>query len=152
MTRAERARQMFLEGYNCSQAVALSFLDLTNINELEMKKLTLPLGGGLGRLRLTCGAISSMAVIVGLIFSSDEQTSENKLNVYKIVQHLSNKFIEEKSTLLCEKLLKDAALQVEVGGAPEERNSEYYKKRPCAEIVYLATKILEDYLIEQGII
>ena len=152
MTRAERARQMFLEGYNCSQAVALSFLDLTNINELEMKKLTLPLGGGLGRLRLTCGAISSMAVIVGLIFSSDEQTSENKLNVYKIVQHLSNKFIEEKSTLLCEKLLKDAALQVAVGGAPEERNSEYYKKRPCAEIVYLATKILEDYLIEQGII
>lgn len=152
MTRAERARQMFLEGYNCSQAVALSFVDLTNINELDMKKLTLPLGGGLGRLRLTCGAISSMAVIVGLIFSSDEQTSENKLNVYKIVQHLSNKFIEEKSTLLCEKLLKDAALQVEVGGAPEERNSEYYKKRPCAEIVYLATKILEDYLIEQGII
>lgn len=151
MTRAENAKQLFLEGYTCSQAVALAFLDLTKISELEMKKLTLPLGGGLGRLRLTCGAISSMSIIIGLIFSTDEQTPENKVNIYEIVQHLSSKFIEEKKTLICENLLKEASLRVDVGGTPEARNTDYYNKRPCKDIVYLAAKILEDYLEEQGI-
>ena len=71
MSRAERAKELFIQGYACSQAVALAFSDLFNVNESEIAKLTLPFGGGLGRLRLTCGAVSGMAVVVGLLFADE---------------------------------------------------------------------------------
>lgn len=152
MTRADHAKELFLKGYACSNALTIPFCDLTNISETEMLKLSLPLGGGLGRLRLTCGAISGMALIIGLIFSKEEVSEENKLYVYGIVQELTEKFKQEKKTLVCEDLLRNAQLEVEFAGKPEARTDEYYKKRPCANIVYLAAKILEDYLISKNII
>ena len=82
MSRAERAKELFIQGYACSQAVALAFSDLFEINEEDIAKLTLPFGGGLGRLRLTCGAVSGMAAIYGLLFAGEENTSENKLATY----------------------------------------------------------------------
>ena len=57
MSRAEKAKEYFLQGYACSQAVALAFSDLLGMDEETIVKITLPFGGGLGRLRLTCGAI-----------------------------------------------------------------------------------------------
>lgn len=152
MKRAEKARELFIEGYTCSQAVAMAFCDLTKVSLDEMKKISLPLGGGLGRLRLTCGAVSAMALIIGSVFSSDENTDENKIKLYGIIQLLVERFKKEKKTIICEELLNNAAVEVEVGGTPEERNSGYYKKRPCAQIVYLAGKVLEEYLEEQHII
>ena len=142
MSRAERAKEYFLQGYNCSQAVALAFADLTNLDEKTLKKLTQPFGGGLGRLRLTCGAVSGMATILGLI-SDDNAT---KSEVYATTQALCKAFVEENGSLICKDLLTGANLQVSVGGEAEKRTEEYYKKRPCAEIVYSAAKILEEYL------
>lgn len=152
MKKKELAKQLFLEGYTCSQAVAVAFCDITNIDVDTMKKLSLPLGGGLGRLRLTCGAISSMAIIIGLVFSKNEISDENKLNIYERVQVVTSRFKEKKKTLICEDLLKDVMTNVEIGGTAEKRTPEYYAKRPCKDIVYLAAEILEDYLIEEGII
>lgn len=152
MSRAKRAKELFQQGYACSQAVALAFCDLTGVSEDEMKKLTLPFGGGLGRLRLTCGGVSGMAVIIGLLFSDEENSPENKKKVYAITQELSNRFKGENGSLICADLLTGANLQVSVGGEAEKRTDEYYKKRPCAEIVYTAAKILEEYLTEKGII
>ena len=115
-------------------------------------KATLPFGGGLGRLRLTCGAVSGMAMAVGLILSKAENTSENKLGTYEIVRHLCGEFEKEFGSLICADLLTNAKVPAIVGGKPDARDAEYYKKRPCDEIVFVATQILERYLIEQGVI
>lgn len=152
MNRCEQAEQYFKEGYNCSQAVVLAFSDLVNVEKEELLKLSLPLGGGLGRLRQTCGAVSGMALIIGLVFSSNEINDDNKLYIYSIVQELVKRFMDEKETINCKELLEKAKLEVEIGGAAEKRTEEYYKKRPCGKIVYTATKILEDYLKEKSII
>lgn len=152
MNRARKAQELFNQGYACSQAVILAFSDLIDIEEEKLSKLVLPLGGGLGRLRLTCGAINSMSMVVGILFSNSESNEENKNNTYAIVQELVNRFIEENKTINCAELLKQAELEVQIGGKAEERTSEYYKKRPCGKIVYSAAKILEEFLKEKEII
>lgn len=152
MSRAEKAKELFLEGFACSQAVALAFTDVMKMDEELVGKLALPFGGGLGRLRLTCGAVSGMAMVLGVIFSKGENTPENKKEIYAIVQSLCGQFKQRNGSLICEDLLTGAHLQVTVGGEAEARTEGYYKKRPCADLVYDAAEILEKYLIEQGII
>ena len=151
MSRAERAKEYFIQGYNCSQAVTLAFSDLTGVDEATLSKLTLPFGGGLGRLRLTCGAISGMAIVIGLIFGEGKPDSESKKKTYAIMQELCGEFKAENGSLICEELLTGANLKVQVCGEAEARTAEYYKKRPCAELVYNAADILETYLSKKGI-
>ena len=150
MSRAEKAKEYFTQGYACSQAVALAFADVMDMDEETIIKLTLPFGGGLGRLRLTCGAISGLAAVVGMVFAKSENTPENKLNTYAIVQELCNKFQAENGSLICGELLTGANVKTEVGGTAEARTETYYKKRPCGELVYNAAEILEAYLKEKG--
>ena len=142
MSRADKAKEYFKAGYTCSQAVALAFADLTEVEEEQLKKLTLPFGGGIGRLRLTCGAVSGMVAILGLL-SSNEAT---KSDVYGETQTLCKRFEKENGSLVCGDLLTGANLQVTVGGEAEKRTDEYYKKRPCADLVYSSAKILEEYI------
>ncbi len=152
MSRAERAKELFGQGYACSQAVVLAFADVANVDEATLAKITLPFGGGLGRLRLTCGAVSGMAAMAGLMLAEAENSPENKKKTYEIVRDLCEKFQAENGSLICADLLSGANLQVVVGGEAEQRTESYYKKRPCGDIVYSATKILEEYLIEKGVI
>ncbi len=152
MSRAEKAKEYFLQGYACSQAVALAFSDVTKVDEGLISKITLPFGGGLGRLRLTCGAVSGIATVVGLLFAEAERSAENKKEVYAITQKLCGKFKEEYGSLICGELLAGVKLPVEVGGVAEARTQEYYKKRPCVEMVAFAAQIVEEYLIERGMI
>ncbi len=144
---ASIAKQLFENGYNCSQAVVLAFKDLINVDEKELLKLSLPLGGGLGRLRLTCGAASGLAVVLGLLLDSSD-----KDYVYTTTRELLKKFEEANGSLICKELLEQDKVIAQIGGKPEERTKEYYDNRPCSLIVYNAVKILEDYLIEQKII
>ena len=146
MSRAERAKEYFLHGYACSQAVALAFADLMNMDEETISKITLPFGGGLGRLRLTCGAVSGMALVIGALCSKSENTPENKKEVYAITQELCKKFQAETGSLICGELLSQMKVPVEVGGTAEPRTQEYYKKRSCADMVALAVEILEEYI------
>ncbi len=152
MSRAERAKAYFLEGYACSQAVALAFADVCGVDEQIIKKMMLPFGGGLGRLRLTCGAVSGMAAVVGMVFADGENSPENKKKVYAIVQELCGKFKAECGSLICLELLAGMKLPVEVGGAAEERTKEYYKKRACGDMVAFAAQILEEYLLAQHVL
>lgn len=152
MSRAETAKAYFLEGYNCAQAVALAFADVCKTDAETILKIMLPFGGGVGRLRLTCGAFSGIAAVVGMIFSRSENTSENKKTAYAIVQTLGEKFRTENGSYICADLLTGANVKATVGGEAELRTEQYYKKRPCAEIVYGAAKILEDYLQEKGVL
>ncbi len=152
MSRAEKAKELFKQGYACSQAVALAFADILGVDEATISKLTLPFGGGLGRLRLTCGAVSGMAVVIGLLFSEAENSPENKKEVYALTQELCGKFQAQYGSLICAELLAGMKVPVEVGGEAERRTPEYYRKRSCGEMVYFAVIILEEYLQEKGII
>ena len=152
MSRAEKAKEYFLQGYACSQAVALAFSDVCGINEGELSKIMLPFGGGLGRLRLTCGAVSGMAAVIGLTLSKAENTPENKKQTYATVQELCGKFQAEYGSLICGELLSGMKIPVQIGGDAEPRSAEYYRKRSCADMVEFAAKILEEYLKEQGVL
>lgn len=150
MSRAERAKEYFLKGYACSQAVALAFADVMHMDEGTIAKIMLPFGGGLGRLRLTCGAVSGMAAVIGTVFSGEENTPENKKATYAIVQELCGKFQQENGSLICAELLSGMKVPVQIGGEAESRTEEYYKKRSCGDIVFCAVQILEKYLKEKG--
>ncbi len=152
MSRAEKAKAYFLDGYTCSQAVMLAFADVCGLDEKTALKIMLPFGGGLGRLRLTCGAVSGMCAVVGMVFANSENSPENKKKVYAIVQELCGKFKTECGSLICAELLAGMKVPVEVGGVAEERTAKYYQKRACGDMVALAAQILEDYLTEKGIL
>ena len=142
MTRAEKAKEYFEQGYACFQAVALAFADLTKVDVDSLSKIMLPFGGGLGRQRLTCGAVSGMCALYGLLV----EDGTDKRAVYEGVRSLCNDFKMENGSIICEDLLLGKNLQVEKGGVAEERTAEYYKKRPCGELVYIAAKLLEEKL------
>ena len=146
MSRAECAKEYFMQGYACSQAVALAFSDLLGIDEETIAKFTLPFGGGLGRLRLTCGAVSGVAAVIGLLYADAENSPENKKKVYAITQEVCGEFQKEMGSLICADLLSGMNLKVEVGGQAETRTEEYYKKRSCGDIVALAAQILDNYI------
>lgn len=152
MSRAERAKEKFLQGYACSQAVALAFCDVMGLEEEVVSKMMLPFGGGLGRLRLTCGAVSGMAAVIGMVCAKAENTPENKKETYVITQELCARFQAETGSLICAELLSGMNVPVQVGGVAEARTSEYYRKRSCADIVALAAQIIEEYLQEKGIL
>ena len=149
MSRAERAKEYFMQGYNCAQAVALAFADVTKLDFDTLAKIMQPFGGGLGRLRLTCGAVSGMSAVVGLLFG--KAGVDGKKETYAIVQELCAKFKAENGSLICAELLTGSHVKAEIGGEAEERTPEYYKKRPCSELVYMCAKLLEEYLEKQGI-
>ena len=152
MSRSERAKEKFLQGYACSQAVALAFCDVMGMDESSVSKMMLPFGGGLGRLRLTCGAVSGMAAVIGMVFAKGENSPENKKQVYAIVQALCGKFKEQTGSLICGELLSGMKIPVQVGGEAEARSPEYYRKRSCGDMVALAAQILEDYMMEEGVL
>ena len=152
MSRAERAKELFLQGYACSQAVVLAFADVVRVDEATLYKIALPFGGGLGRLRLTCGAVSGMAMVIGLLYSETENAPENKKKTYAIVQELCGKFQDANGSLICAELLSGMKVPVQVGGEAEARTAEYYRKRSCGDMVYHAADILEEYIKKSGII
>ena len=141
MTRVEQAKAYFQQGYACSQAVALAFADLTGIGKRELAHIMLPFGGGLGRQHLTCGAVSGMCAVVGCVFAKDEPTNENKVANYAIVRELCDAFKAEHGSLICAELLKGKAVAHEPG-----------KTHPCEAMVCGAARILEEYLIEHGVL
>ena len=144
MTRAEQAREYFKQGYNCAQSVALAFTDLTGLSEQETARLASSFGGGLGRMREVCGTVSGMALVAGILYGYDDpKDQEGKSAHYALVQSLAGKFREENGSIVCRELLGDRSA---ITPTPEARTPAYYKKRPCADLVAMATGILEDYI------
>lgn len=142
MTKGEKAKELFLSGYNCSQAVALAFCEEMKLEPKLVAKLTIGFGGGMGRMREVCGAVSGMTFVLSAIFD------ENKTEIYKRVQAVSNKFREYNGSIVCRELLK-LNIKGPDSPIPEERTPAYYKKRPCPDIIAFAADTLDEYLKEQ---
>ncbi len=146
MTRREKAISLFYEGYNCSQSVLLAFSDLIDDSEENLARLSFLLGGGVSRLREVCGAVSGMGMAAGMIFPVPVPcTGKEKAENYKMMQSLAFEFKEKHGSYICRELLN-----IDKPGAqtptPEARTPEYYKKRPCPELIGDAVGILEKYI------
>lgn len=146
MSRAELAKANFLKGYACAQAVLLAFSDVTGLDEGTAMKISLPFGGGMGRLRLTCGTVSGAVAVLGMVLAGPGVDPANKRLVYGAVQEFSRRFTAENGSVICGELLKAAGLATDTNAVPEARSAEYYKKRPCPDLVYSAADILEKML------
>lgn len=146
-SRVKRARELFSSGYNCSQSVFMAYADLFEIEPRMAATLSAPLGGGMGRLREVCGAVSGMALLAGqLIPVYDPSDRQAKAENYALVQHFAERFREENGAIVCRELL-GLSLQKE-DPTPAERTAEYYRKRPCVEYVATAARIVGEWLLE----
>ena len=150
MTHADKAKELFLRGYSCSQATLIAFGDLTGLTEGQAAKFSSSFGGGMGRMREVCGAVSGALMVLGLVCGyGDPADAEGKKAHYALVQEFARRFKEENGSIICRELL--AGVPVTKGVAPEERTETYYKKRPCAELVYVAAQITDELLQEKGV-
>ena len=143
MTRAEKAKAYFEEGYNCAQAVTLAFAEDMGLDRDSAAKMASSFGGGFGRLREVCGCVSGMTLAAGTLYGyNDPKAREEKAELYALIQKLANEFREKNGSIICRELL--AGINSDTNPVPEERTAAYYKKRPCADLVYSAAEILEE--------
>ncbi len=150
MTKKDKAMALFHEGYNCAQAVVGAFAEETKIDFETLMKIAAPFGGGMGRLREVCGAVSGMFMVTGLLYGYDSpDDKEAKKELYTRVQSLAFKFKAQNGSYICRELLG-----LENTGAdnptPEMRTGEYYKKRPCVLLVGDAAEMLDRFITEHA--
>lgn len=143
----KKARELFENGYNCAQAVFTAFSDVTGIDEETSKALSSSFGGGMGRMREVCGAVSGMLMAAGMLYGGDCNANSNggaaKSEHYARVRLFMERFKDENGSYICRELLELPVGQV--GGEPEQRTKEYYQRRPCSELVGCAARILDEY-------
>ena len=145
MDHGDKAAQLFLEGYNCAQAVAVAFCDVTGLAPELAARMASSFGGGIARLREVCGAVSGMAMVAGLLYGYDgPETGEPKREHYARIQALAAQFREKTGSIICREILKNPPTDPN----PSPRTVEYYAKRPCARMVYTAAAILDDYIAQ----
>ena len=134
--RAALAEELFRGGMNCAQSVFCAFAGDFGMARDVAAKASCGLGGGVGRMREVCGAVTGAALVLGM------RHGEDKSAVYPFVQDFCRRFREENGSVVCRELL--AGTGATAGGAPETRTEGYYRKRPCVELVKCAVRILEE--------
>lgn len=145
--RVVKAVENFMAGYGCCQSVVAAFADIYGLDDTLAKKIAAGFGGGVGRMRMMCGAVSAIVMLVGLDCGQTEGSDrDGKAACYKVVQELLAKSKEENGSLICAEILGVKAQSTFV---PSERTAEYYKRRPCAAKVESAARIFANYLKEK---
>ena len=145
MDHGTKAAELFLSGYNCAQAVAVAFHDELGLSEQQAARMVSAFGGGMGRMREVCGAVSGMLMVAGLLYGYETPGDDvSKKAHYVRVQHLAGRFREEVGSIVCREILKNPPSDPN----PSPRTAEYYAQRPCARMVLLAGQILDEYIKE----
>ena len=141
MSKGEEALRLFMDGCNCAQSVAAAFSSDMNMDQQQVKRLTIGFGAGVGRLREICGAVSGMAFVISALYDEDKGA------IYARIQDVAEQFRTQAGSLVCRELLG-----LEIAGAdspvPQERTADYYSSRPCPRLVQQAADILEAYLAD----
>ncbi|MBE6275792.1 MAG: C_GCAxxG_C_C family protein [Bacteroides sp.] len=144
--RIEKAVSLFKEGFNCSQAVVAAFADQYGFTREQALRMSASFGGGIGRMRETCGAACGLFMLAGLETGATEGANrEGKAANYALVQELAEEFKRRNGALRCADLLGLSSKEPVVS-TPEQRTSQYYAKRPCAKMVEEAARIWSEYL------
>lgn len=145
--RIQRAVELFMSGFGCCQSVVAAFADMYGFTEKQAVLVAAGFGGGVGRMRMMCGAASGLVILAGL---NDGQTEgsdrEGKAHCYKVVQQLLEDFKQENGSYICAELLGLKGPVKPGNFVPDERNAEYYKARPCAAKVESAARVFAKYL------
>lgn len=134
MTRAEKAEELFFSGYTCAQSVVLAFADLTGVDREVLERLSAPFGGGMGRLREVCGAVSGMAMLLGLSADWDTLDKEQKERLYAAERGMAEQFRTEAGSIVCRDLI-----------AEHPHGDTHNSMKPyCKRLVGLAASIVEE--------
>lgn len=145
--RIEKAVSLFKSGFNCAQSVVAAFADQYGFTEEQALHMAASFGGGIGRMRMTCGAACGLFMLAGLEKCAIEgKDRESKAANYALVQQLAEEFKKRNGTLICAELL--GLKKTEGSSVPEERTTQYYAKRPCARMVEEAARIWVEHLEE----
>ena len=140
-----KAAELFLQGYNCAQAVAVAFCDVTGLEEKTAARMVSGFGGGMGRLREVCGAVSGMFFVLSFLYGYDTPGDEElKKALYVEVQALAGQFRERCGSIVCREILKNPPSDP----TPSPRTAEYYAKRPCARMVKEAADLMDAFIAE----
>ena len=150
--RVERAVENFMQGYGCCQSVVAAFADLYGMDDNIAKRVAAGFGGGVGRMRMMCGAVSGIVMLVGLDCGQTEGSDrEGKSACYKVVQELLAKSKEQNGSLICAEILGIKGYEkAACSYVASPRTAEYYKQRPCAAKVESAARIFAEYLRRKG--
>ncbi|MBO5548798.1 MAG: C_GCAxxG_C_C family protein [Prevotella sp.] len=150
--RVSRAVDYFMQGYGCCQSVVAAFSDLYGMDEEMALKVGAGFGGGVGRLRMMCGAVSGLVVLAGLdCGETDGSNREGKSACYKVVQDLLEQFKQANGSIICAEILGLQGHEKAVSTyEASPRTAEYYKTRPCAAKVESAARIFANYLRQKG--
>lgn len=147
--RIEKAVSLFKEGYNCSQSVVAAFADIYGFTHEQALKMSASFGGGIGRMRQTCGAACGLFMLAGLeTGATDGKDREGKEANYKLVQELADEFRLRNGSIVCAELL-GLSKNAPTPATPDARTNEYYKKRPCVKMVEEAARIWCEYLAKK---
>ena len=139
--RKNRAAELFKAGYNCCQAVAMTFADVIGLTENEVARLASGFGGGMGRMREVCGTVSAMTMVAGAMIPADDVGDKSaKTANYALVQDMADEFRQMNGSIICRELL--GLSKPEGTPVPSDRTPEYYKKRPCGELCSIAAGII----------
>jgi C_GCAxxG_C_C family probable redox protein len=142
-SRVESSLKYFHAGYNCAQAVVVPFCDLIGLDEETALKLASSFGGGVGRMREICGAVSGMAIIAGLLYGYIDPADDSaKAAHYELIQSLAKRFKDMNGSVICRELLETE----DTRPVPDARTPEYYASRPCARLVSDATMIIAELI------
>lgn len=148
--RVAKAVENFMAGYGCCQSVVAAFADVYGLDQTMAKRIAAGFGGGVGRLRMMCGAVSAIVMLVGLHCGQTEGSDrEGKSRCYKVVQRLLERSKADNGSLICAEILGLKGYEkAHPTYIASERTAEYYKSRPCAAKVESAARIFADYLLE----
>lgn len=145
MDHAMKAAELFVEGYNCAQAVTVAFCDVTGMEKAYAAKLSSGFGGGIGGLREVCGAVSGMTMVLNHLYGyEDPKNDAAKKQVYSRVQGLAEQFREQNGSIICRELLKNLPANT----SSDPKVAEYYAKRPCVRMVMVAAELLDEFIAQ----
>ena len=143
MNHSKKAFELFKSGYNCAQAVAVAFCDLTGLTEKQAARMASSFGGGIGRMREVCGAVSGMFMVLGLLYGYDDPKADTeKKQLYTDVQALAEEFKKDAGSIICRDILKNPPADPN----PSPRTAEYYALRPCERMVYNAARLMDAFI------
>ena len=143
MDHSYKAAELFMNASNCAQAVTVAFCDVTGLDETFAAKLSSGFGGGMGRMREVCGAVSGMLLVAGILYGYDDpKATKEKRELYAQVQAMAGQFREELGSIVCRDLLKNPPSDPN----PTPRTEQFYKDRPCARMVATAARIMDEFI------
>ena len=145
--KGDRAYELFLQGYNCSQAVFGTFCEELGIDFETAVRLSSGFGGGIGRMREVCGTLLGAIMAADMVYGySDPKDVSSKKELYEKIRALAAQFRADNGSIICRELL--GLERAEESAAPSERTPEYYRKRPCPMLCRYSAELFERFMAE----